>query len=173
MNSISGFGRFPWEGGQLTKEFFLGNPMDREAWRAPVYGITKNGTWLRDSKTVSFLNCSKNCRGRDNTKLILKGPHHSVTKIRLRYHKRRESQINITDKHGCKYPPTRYKQMESIHILKGSFAMSKCELSQGCKDSSISIHLRTILTSWRRKKIIWSSKYIQRKLLTKLNTHLW
>ena len=43
--SIPGSGRSPAEGnGNLLQYSFLGNPMDREAWRATVHGIAKNRT---------------------------------------------------------------------------------------------------------------------------------
>ena len=51
------------------------------------------------SKTLS-----KNCRGRNTSKLILRGHHHPDTKIRQRQHKQRKPQTNITDEHRCKNP---------------------------------------------------------------------
>ena len=51
--------------------------------------------------------------------------------------------------------------------------MIKWDLSQGCKDSSIYANQSmwyTILTNWKRKNI-WSSQQMQKKLLTKFNTH--
>ena len=45
--SIPGSGRYP--GGGNGNPFLyscLGNPMDRGAWRAPVYGVTKSWTQL-------------------------------------------------------------------------------------------------------------------------------
>ena len=53
--------------------------------------------------------------------------------------------------------------------------MIKWGLSQECKDSSIYVNQSmwyTILTNWRRKTI-WSSQSMQRKLSTKFNAHLW
>ena len=52
--------------------------------------------------------------------------------------------------------------------------MNKWGLSQECKDSSKHTNQSmwyTILTNWRRKTI-WSSQQMQKKLLTKFNTHL-
>ena len=46
----------------------------------------------------------KNCRGRNTSKLILQGHHHSDTKTRQRYHRKRKSKSNITDEHRCKNP---------------------------------------------------------------------
>ena len=44
------------------------------------------------SKTLS-----KNCRGRNPSKLILQGHNHPDTKTRQRQHKKRKLQVNITD----------------------------------------------------------------------------
>ena len=49
------------------------------------------------SKTLS-----KNCRGRNISKLILRGHHHPDTKTRQKQHTKRKLQANITDKHRCK-----------------------------------------------------------------------
>ena len=39
---IPGLGRYPGEGnGNLPQYSCLGNPMDRGAWQATVYGVTK------------------------------------------------------------------------------------------------------------------------------------
>ena len=41
--SIPGLGRSPGEGNGIPLLYsFLGNPMDRGAWRATVHGITKS-----------------------------------------------------------------------------------------------------------------------------------
>ena len=37
--------------GNLLQSSYLGNPMDRGAWQATVYGVTKRRTPLRDSTT--------------------------------------------------------------------------------------------------------------------------
>ena len=40
--SIPGWGRFPGEGnGNPLQYSCLGNPMDREAWRATAHGVSK------------------------------------------------------------------------------------------------------------------------------------
>ena len=45
--SIPGLGRCPGEGnGNSLQYSCLENPMDREAWRATVHGVTKCGTRL-------------------------------------------------------------------------------------------------------------------------------
>ena len=46
----------------------------------------------------------KNCRGRNTSKLILRGHHHPDTKTRQRKHKERKLQDYITDEHRCKIP---------------------------------------------------------------------
>ena len=50
VGSIPGSGRFPGQGnGNPLQYSCLGNPMDREAWRATVHGISKSWTRLSDS----------------------------------------------------------------------------------------------------------------------------
>ena len=45
LGSIPGSGRYPGEGNGNPLQFScLENPMDREAWRATVHGITKSQT---------------------------------------------------------------------------------------------------------------------------------
>ena len=46
--SISGLGRSPGEGDNPLQYFCLENPMDRGAWQAIVYGVTKSWTRLSD-----------------------------------------------------------------------------------------------------------------------------
>ena len=47
--SVPGSGRSPGEGnGNPLQYSCLENPMDRGAWRATVYGVTKSRTWLSD-----------------------------------------------------------------------------------------------------------------------------
>ena len=46
--SIPGLGRSPGEGnGNPLQYSCLGNPMDRGAWQATVYRVTKSQTWLK------------------------------------------------------------------------------------------------------------------------------
>ena len=52
------------------------------------------------SKTLS-----KNCRGSNTSKLILRGHHHPDTKTKQRQNKKRKLQANITDEHRYKTPP--------------------------------------------------------------------
>ena len=47
--SIRGLGRYPGGGnGNPLQYFCLGNPMDREAWRATVHRVAKSQTGLSD-----------------------------------------------------------------------------------------------------------------------------
>ena len=49
LGSIPGLGRSPGEGnGNPLQYSCLENPMDREAWRAAVHGVTKSQTQLSD-----------------------------------------------------------------------------------------------------------------------------
>ena len=44
LDSICGSRRSPREGnGNLLQYYYLGNPMDRGAWRATVHGVTRVG----------------------------------------------------------------------------------------------------------------------------------
>ena len=53
---ISGSGRSPGEGnGNPLQYSCLENPMDREAWWAPVLGVTRSWTQLSDSHTHNML----------------------------------------------------------------------------------------------------------------------
>ena len=73
---------------------------------------------------------SKNCGGRNTSKLILQGHHHPDTKTRQKQHTKRKLQANVTDEHRCKNPQQNFsKQNSSTH--------QKASLFQECKDSSI------------------------------------
>ena len=68
------------------------------------------------SKTLS-----KNCTGRNTSKLILQGHHHPDTKTRQRKHKKRKLQANITDEHRCKNAQKNFSKQNSathqkVHI---------------------------------------------------------
>ena len=60
------------------------------------------------SKTLS-----KNCRGRNTSKLILQSHHHPDTKTRQRQHKKRKLQANITVEHRCKNPQQNFSKQNS------------------------------------------------------------
>ena len=59
MCSMPGSGGFPGEGnGNQIQYSWLGNPIDRGAWRATVCGVAKESTWLSDWTTTKItLNC--------------------------------------------------------------------------------------------------------------------
>ena len=54
--SVPGLGRFPGGGhGNPLQYSCLGNPMDREAWQAAVYGVAKCWTQLKQLSTMNSL----------------------------------------------------------------------------------------------------------------------
>ena len=56
MGSIPGWGRSPGEGkGNPLQYSCLAHPVDREAWRATVHGVTINQTWFGDWACMHFL----------------------------------------------------------------------------------------------------------------------
>ena len=56
MSSIPGWGRSPGEGnGNPTKYSYLGNAMDRGAWRATDHEVAKNWTRLSTTLVCSLL----------------------------------------------------------------------------------------------------------------------
>ena len=68
------------------------------------------------SKTLS-----KNCRGRNTSKLILQDHHHPDTKTRQRQHTERKLQANITNEHRRKNPQQNFSKQNSathqkVHI---------------------------------------------------------
>ena len=68
------------------------------------------------SNIYPFKTLSKNCRGRNPSKLILRGHHHPDTKTGQRQHKKRKLQANITDEHRCKNPQKNFsKQNLATH----------------------------------------------------------
>ena len=61
--------------------------MDREAWHTEVRGVKKSRTRLSnwtELNAYSSKTLSKNCRGRNTSKFILRGHHHPNTKTRQR-----------------------------------------------------------------------------------------
>ena len=61
MSSILGSGRSPGEGnGNSFQCSYLGNPIDRGAWRASVHGVTKSQTRLKrlSTHTIDIFICS-------------------------------------------------------------------------------------------------------------------
>ena len=57
---------------------------------------------FREELMPILLKLSKNCRGRNTSKLILQGHHHPDTKTRQRQHTQKKLQANITAEHRCK-----------------------------------------------------------------------
>ena len=57
---------------------------------------------FREELMPICLTVSKNCRGRNTSKLILQGHHHPDTKTRQRQHKKRKLWANSTDEYRCK-----------------------------------------------------------------------
>ena len=64
------------------------------------------------SKTLS-----KNCRGRNTSKLTLQGHHHSDTQTRQRKHTEKKLQANITDEHRCKNLQQNFNRVQQ-HIKR-------------------------------------------------------
>ena len=73
---------------------------------------------FREKLMAILLKLSKNCRGRNTSKLILWGHHHPGIKTRQRQHKKRKLQANITDEHRCKILNTILANIIQQHIKK-------------------------------------------------------
>ena len=66
------------------------------------------------SKTLS-----KYCRGRNTSKLILRGHRHPDMEIRQDDMQKRKLQANITDEHRCKNPQQNFsKQNSKVEDIK-------------------------------------------------------
>ena len=65
------------------------------------------------SNIYPFKTLSKNCRGRNPSKLILRGHHHPDTKTGQRQNKIRKLQANITDEDRCKNPQQNFSRQKS------------------------------------------------------------
>ena len=65
---------------------------------------------LERPKTYPSKTLSKNWRGRNTSKLILRGHHHSDTKGNI--HKRK-LQANVIDEHRCKNPQQNFSKQNS------------------------------------------------------------
>ena len=57
---------------------------------------------------------SKNFRGRNTSKLILRGHSHPDTKTMKRQYDKRKLQANITDEHRCKNPQENSSKQNSL-----------------------------------------------------------
>ena len=84
--SICGSGRSPGEGnGNPLQYSCLENPMDREAWWAPVQRVAKSWTWLRDftslvRKTIRFWKARDLCQAMRNN---LVTPHYKYLGMKI------------------------------------------------------------------------------------------
>ena len=107
----------------------------------------ENSQWANvyPSKTLS-----KNCRGRNTSKLILRGHCHPDPQNQRQY-KKRKLQANITDKHRWENPQQNFsKQNSATHQKAHTLWPSKLGLFLECKDSSIDVNQSmwyTILTN--------------------------
>ena len=71
-------------------------------------------TFREDLNAYPSETLSKNCRGRNTSKLILQGHHHPDTKTRQR--QKRKLQADNTDEYRCKNPQQNFsKQISATH----------------------------------------------------------
>ena len=68
-------------------------------------------TFREDLNAYPSETLSKNCRGRNTSKLILQGHHHPNTKTRQR--QKRKLQADITDEYRCKNPQQNFSKQNS------------------------------------------------------------
>ena len=73
---------------------------------------------FREELMLILLKLEKNCRGRNTSKLILRGHCHPDTKTRERQHIKTKLQANITDEHRCKNPQKSLANRIQQHIIK-------------------------------------------------------
>ena len=68
---------------------------------------------FREELMPILLSLSKNCRGRNTSKLILQGHNHRDTKTRQRQCKKRKLQASSTDEHRRKNPQQNFSKQNS------------------------------------------------------------
>ena len=96
----------------------MNNPVTSTEIEAVIKNLSQNKSPGQDGFTGEFClskTPSKNWRGRNTSKLILRGHHHPDTKTRQRQHKKRKLQANITDGHRCKPQQNFSKQNSETH----------------------------------------------------------
>ena len=101
----------------------------------------------------TLLKLSKNCTGRNTSKLILQGHHHPDTKTRQRYHKKRKLETNITNDYWWKIINKMLANSIQQHI-KSIIPRNLLRFIPECKDSSIYANQPmgyTILANYRIK----------------------
>ena len=72
----------------------------------------------RRANTYPSRTLSKNFRGRNTSKLILRDHHHPDTKTTQRQQKKSKLQDNITDEHRCKNPQQNFSKQNSARHQK-------------------------------------------------------
>ena len=103
------------------EEIIMNNPITSTEIEAVNKHLPKNKSSRPDGEfcqtfreeLIPVKTLSKNCRGRNTSKLILRGHHHPDTKTRQRQHKKRKLQANITDEHRCKNPQQNVSKQNS------------------------------------------------------------
>ena len=117
---------------------------------------------------------SKNCRGRNASKLILWGHHHPDTKTRQRQHKKRKPQANITDEYRCQDPEQNFSKQNSATHQKSHTPWSTWVYSRDARLFNIhkSINVIHRMNKMKYKNGMIFSIY-HKKPLTKSSTYLW